>query len=126
MFQALNQIRIRAGNRFMSSEPSRGRSRSDAGPNDLACAVSSAPVVGRAVFGHGRLLKWFGTATGIAGALMVALHIPLSGLGFILLWMSSMSWTVAGRVLREPSIVTLNVVFTAINVIGMYRWLFLV
>ena len=41
-------------------------------------------------------LKWLGTATGIAGATVISLNLPLSGWGFVLFLVSSVSWTVAG------------------------------
>ena len=68
-------------------------------------------------------LKWTGTATGIAGALWIALNIATSGRGFSLFAISATCWTVAGRMMREPSLVLLHGVFLAINLLGIYRWL---
>jgi hypothetical protein len=70
-----------------------------------------------------RSLKWTGTSTGIVGALMVAANIPASGWGFALFLLSSLSWSAAGLVMREPSLVALNLAFTAINILGIVRWL---
>ena len=68
-------------------------------------------------------LKWTGTAAGILGALLVASNISISGWGFGLFLVSSTAWTAAGLRMREPSLVALNVTFTAINVLGVVRWL---
>ena len=68
-------------------------------------------------------LKWFGTALGVCGALVIALNIPISGWGFVAFLISSVSWTIAGVLMKEPSIVILQVTFTAVNLIGIYRWL---
>lgn len=68
-------------------------------------------------------LKWLGTVAGILGALLVASNIPASGWGFVLFLVSSLAWTAAGAAMREPSIWVLNLTFTAINVLGVVRWL---
>ncbi len=68
-------------------------------------------------------LKWLGTATGIAGATVIALNLSFSGWGFVLFLASSVSWTVAGLRMRENSLVVLQGAFTAINLLGIYRWL---
>ena len=70
-----------------------------------------------------KILKWTGTAAGILGALLVASNIPQSGWGFVLFCVSSLAWTAAGLRMREPSLVALNMTFTAINVLGVVRWL---
>ena len=69
------------------------------------------------------VLKWIGTATGIAGATVIALNLPFSGWGFVLFLISSVSWTIAGLRMRENSLVVLQGAFTAINLLGIYRWL---
>ena len=70
-----------------------------------------------------RVLKWLGTAAGILGALLVAANIPSSGWGFVMFLVSSLSWSTAGLLMREPSLVALNVTFVAINILGIVRWL---
>jgi len=65
-------------------------------------------------------LKWTGTVTGIVGATVIALNLPLSGWGFVLFLISSVSWTVAGLRMRENSLVVLQAAFTAINLLGIY------
>ena len=68
-------------------------------------------------------LKWLGAAAGIAGATIIALNLPISGWGFVLFLVSSTSWTVAGLRMREHSLALLHAAFTAINLLGIYRWL---
>ena len=92
--------------------------------------TTSAPSAGSIlcnapVYRHPMLawLKWVGTGMGIAGALVVALNLPFSGWGFVLFLVSSVSWTVAGLKMREHSLALLNGVFTAVNLLGIYRWL---
>lgn len=70
------------------------------------------------------MLKWFATGSGSLGALCVAANLPFSGWGFVLFTLSSLSWTIAGWKMREGSIAVQNLVFTAINLLGVYRWLF--
>ncbi len=53
-------------------------------------------------------LKWLGTATGIAGATVIALNLPISGWSFVLFLVSSVSWTVAGLRMRENSLALLH------------------
>ena len=69
------------------------------------------------------LAKWAGTVFGVTGASLIALNLPISGWGFLLFLVSSVSWTVAGVMMREHSLILLNAVFTVINVLGIYRWL---
>lgn len=69
------------------------------------------------------MLKWFGTVTGLVGALILALNIPISGWGWVLFCVSSFAWTVAGTVMREPSIALLQAGFLVVDLIGVWRWL---
>lgn len=68
-------------------------------------------------------IKWFGTATGVAGALVLALNLPLSGWGWALFLVSSLSWTFAGAVMKDMSLVVLQFTFVVVDVIGIWRWL---
>lgn len=67
-------------------------------------------------------VKWIGTAAGVAGAMLVALNIGAVAHGFALFLVSSLLWCVAALVQREPSLVVLQGTFTAINVLGLWRW----
>ena len=68
-------------------------------------------------------LKWTGTFFGVAGATVIAANLSISGWGFVLFLVSSVSWTITGLRMREHSITALNAAFTAINLLGIYRWL---
>ena len=68
------------------------------------------------------LLKWAGTASGIIGAIIVALNLPFSGWGFVLFLISSVAWCIVGVRMKESSLVLLQGAFTAINILGIYRW----
>ena len=67
--------------------------------------------------------KWIGTAAGIAGAIMVALNMDVSGYGFLLFLASSLLWCAAGVAQRDDSLILLQATFVIINLIGIYRWL---
>ena len=68
-------------------------------------------------------LKWFGTALAVVGALAIALNLPYSGWGFVAFLVSSISWSIAGFMMKEPSLMVLQGTFVIINVLGIYRWL---
>lgn len=68
-------------------------------------------------------LKWVGAATGMIGAIMIAMNLPGSGYGFVLFSISAICWTIVGWQLREMSLVLLNLVFLGIDGLGIYRWL---
>ena len=68
-------------------------------------------------------LKWVGTTTGVLGALMLALNILLSGSGWALFLISSLSWTLAGAVMKDMSLVVLQFAFVVVDMIGVWRWL---
>ena len=69
------------------------------------------------------VLKWIGTGTGVLGALVLALNIPVSGWGWVLFTISSVSWTIAGLGLRDMSLVVLQGTFIFVDVLGVWRWL---
>ncbi len=68
-------------------------------------------------------LKWGGTAAGLAGALVIALNLPFSGWGFALFFVSSTTWLAAAALQRETALAVLSAGYTAVNVLGIYRWL---
>lgn len=69
------------------------------------------------------VMKWIGTATGVAGALIVAMNLGLVAHGFVLFLVSSILWSLVGWMQREASLVVLQGTFTVINVLGIVRWL---
>lgn len=67
--------------------------------------------------------KWVGTVAGVAGAVLIALNLGMVIYGFWLYLISSVLWTAVGWVQRETSLFVLQGAFTAINILGIYRWL---
>lgn len=67
--------------------------------------------------------KWIATATGITGAVLIALNIGLVAHGFALFLASSLLWCAAAIVQREPSLVVMQGAFVAIKGLGLWRWL---
>lgn len=68
-------------------------------------------------------VKWFGTLTGLAGAAILALNIPISGWGWVLFALSSVSWTAAGLAMRDWSLALLQGGFLIVDLVGIWRWL---
>ncbi len=68
------------------------------------------------------LLKWFGSATGVLGALLIASNVGAVGWGFILFALSSTAWAWSAAVMREPSLVALQTVFLGVDLVGIWRW----
>ena len=66
--------------------------------------------------------KWIGTATGVAGAILVALNLGIVVYGFALFLVSSVLWCGIGLIQREPSLVVLQGAFTVVNVLGLWGW----
>lgn len=68
-------------------------------------------------------IKWTGTAAGVSGAMLIALNLGIVGYGFALFLVSSLLWLAAAVAQRETSLVVLQGTFTAINVLGLWRWM---
>jgi len=66
--------------------------------------------------------KWIGTATGVTGAILIALNMDVVVYGFTLFLLSSLLWAWVGWMHRETSLVVLQSAFTIINVVGLFRW----
>jgi len=75
----------------------------------------------------GEIIRWSASVSGIVAAIVVALNLGrrITGVGFVVFLVSSVSWMVAGYLENLPSLVTQNAVLTAINLLGIYRWLIL-
>lgn len=65
--------------------------------------------------------EWTGTITGIAGALIIALNIDFNLIGFILFLISSTTWGWVAWNERRNSLLSLQLVFMIINIIGILR-----
>jgi D-alanyl-lipoteichoic acid acyltransferase DltB (MBOAT superfamily) len=70
-------------------------------------------------------IQWAATLTGIAAATLVAAHIStrITGIAFIIFTVSSVLWVAFSFAENENGLLLQNVVLTAINLIGIYRYL---
>lgn len=68
------------------------------------------------------LLEWFATACGIFGAALLAARVRWSPYGFVLFLFSSLAWTVAAYGGNQWALLVNQLVFVAINVMGVARW----
>ena len=66
--------------------------------------------------------KWIGTGAGVPGAILIALNLGIVVYGFALFLLSSLLWGSVALVQREPSLAVLQGAFTAINLLGIWRW----
>jgi hypothetical protein len=75
----------------------------------------------------GDIIRWTATGCGILAAIIVSLNIGrrITGVGFLIFTVSSVTWIMAGYMEDMPSLMTQNAVLTVINIIGVYRWLIL-
>ncbi len=66
--------------------------------------------------------KWIGTGAGILGAVLIALNLNVNHYGFALFLVSSLLWSAIALIQREQSLLVLQITFTAVNVLGLWRW----
>lgn len=67
-------------------------------------------------------LQWAGCATGVAGALLLALNTKSSGWGFVFFLISNGFWIAFGIQTNAPGLITTQIIFTATSLLGIYRW----
>ena len=70
------------------------------------------------------MLGWIGSITGIIGAILVALNFEFSKFGYFFFLISSVNWAIQAYKNRDNALLSINVAFTLINIIGIYRWFF--
>ena len=68
-------------------------------------------------------LQWTGAITGIAGAAVLAAHVPWSGWGFVFYLASNCCWYAYGRRVGSGAMMLMQAVFTVISLAGVWRWL---
>lgn len=75
----------------------------------------------------GSVPEWIGTALSIVAALMVALDLGrrVTGWGFAVFAVASVFWLVVARQDDQPGLLLTNAVLLVINLIGVWRWLWL-
>jgi nicotinamide riboside transporter PnuC len=69
-----------------------------------------------------KLVSWLGSVAGLIGAAMLCLKLEYSGFGYLFFLASSICWLVVSYQARNWSLITLQLGFTATNVIGIARW----
>jgi hypothetical protein len=70
-----------------------------------------------------RIAEWIGTALQVAGALWLALNLPSSGLAFPVMLAGAGIWMVVAYIEKRWSLFWMQIVFVAINLLGIVRWL---
>jgi len=69
-----------------------------------------------------KLFEMIGAICGVAGAVLVSLNIPQSKYGFVLFLVSSILLGVVSWQRKMRYLLTMQIVFLGINVIGIVRW----
>ena len=72
-----------------------------------------------------QLLNWVATIATIGGALMTAANLGtrITGAGFIVFLVGSVSWLSLGLMDGQQALVWTNAVLTLLNLFGIWRWL---
>ena len=68
-------------------------------------------------------VEWFGTVTGIGGALVVSSNIGYVGFGYIVFLISALSILYVAYILERWGLFTMSIGYTLINLWGIWRWL---
>ena len=73
------------------------------------------------------ILRWAAAAGVVVAALMTASNISrrVTGWGFVLFAVTAAMWVAAGLMNGENALVFQNAILFAINLVGVYRWLWL-
>lgn len=67
--------------------------------------------------------EWTGSLVGAAGALLLAMNLPISGYAWLLMLVSNGAWITYALVNRIGSILFMQVIYTITSIVGIYRWL---
>jgi hypothetical protein len=71
-----------------------------------------------------KMLKWSSSSCAIAGGILLASNIPISGFGFIGLAASSFQMLLASFLLADKTmIVYSSALFIFVDCLGIFRWL---
>jgi hypothetical protein len=70
-----------------------------------------------------KVVKWLGTVLQLAGSAIVAIHLSWSGWGFPIMLAGALVWGAIAIRHRDWALATLNLVFSVINIVGIWRWL---
>jgi len=69
-----------------------------------------------------KLFEMIGAICGVAGAVLVSLNIPQSKYGFVLFLISSILLGIVSWQRKMQYLLSMQIVFLGINVIGVFRW----
>ena len=71
------------------------------------------------------LLSWLATAATIGGALLTASNLGarITGTGFVIFLVGSLSWLGFSLVTGQQALLWTNIVLTFLNLFGIWRWL---
>ncbi len=69
-------------------------------------------------------IEWFGSITGIIGAVWLSLNIPTSRWAYPVFLLSSLGLMLWAFLLNYQGILWQQSVFTVINLVGIYRWVY--
>lgn len=72
------------------------------------------------------VFEWLATGTGVVAAVIVSLNLGArkTGFGFVVFTVSSIAWITAAVMQGEVPLAVQNVVLFAINLVGIWRYLF--
>ena len=70
-------------------------------------------------------ISWIATVATIVAAFMTAANLGsrITGYGFAVFLIGSLSWIGAGVLTNQPALTWTNIVLTLLNVFGVWRWL---
>jgi hypothetical protein len=66
-----------------------------------------------------KILSYFGTATSILGAFLMAFGFVLAG--YVFFSLGSVSWLIVGVTRKDKPLIILNATFFVANIIGLVR-----
>src|SRR5215213_4853764 len=70
-------------------------------------------------------ISWIATVATIIAASMTAANLGarITGLGFAVFLIGSLSWLGVGLLTAQPALMWTNIVLTVLNLFGVWRWL---
>src|SRR4030095_15678721 len=70
-------------------------------------------------------ISWVATIATIIAASMTAANLGarITGYGFCVFFVGSLSWLATGMLTHQPALVWANIVLTILNIFGIWRWL---
>ncbi len=72
-----------------------------------------------------KFIEWTGSLTGVSAAVLLALNMSISGWAYVFYLLSSVLLLIWGLREKAYGVAFQNLVFIAINLLGIYRWLIL-